>query len=115
MLGNPACETTADDPVYLAQLAGLLSRPGWTAGLPFVLVRVAPPMMLLTALAATSRLSTGSKGLYGWCRFSDQATSPPCVGVMGSRPCRPVFASVYCGLLPLVIRANTHRIWLVSF
>src|SRR6266446_10364660 len=34
---------------------------------------------------------------------------------MGSSPCLPVFASVNCGLLPLVINANTHRIWLVFF
>ena len=64
-LGKPACETTADEPVYLAQLAGLLSSPGWTVGLPLVPVSVAPPMMLLMALAATCRLSTGSIGLYG--------------------------------------------------
>src|SRR5712691_12957664 len=34
---------------------------------------------------------------------------------MGSSPCLPVFASVNCGLSPLVISANTHRIWLVVF
>src|ERR1700736_3190144 len=47
--------------------------------------------------------------------FSDHATSPPWVGVIGSSPFRPVFASVNCGLSALVIRANTHRIWLVVF
>src|SRR6266853_302029 len=34
---------------------------------------------------------------------------------MGSSPCLPVLASVNCGLSPLVISANTHRIWLVAF
>src|SRR5260370_8303358 len=34
---------------------------------------------------------------------------------MGSSPCLPVLASVNCGLSPLVISANTHRIWLVVF
>ena len=53
----------ADDPVYLAQFSGLLSRPGWTAGWPSVPVSVAPPMMLLMARAATSRLSAGLSGL----------------------------------------------------
>src|SRR6516225_697568 len=47
--------------------------------------------------------------------FSDQATWPPWVGVIGSRPCRPVLASLYWGLLPLVISAKTHRICFVSF
>src|ERR1017187_6848372 len=65
MFGKPAREMTADDPVYLAQFAGLLSSPGCTAGLPFASVSVAPPMMLLIARAATSRLSIGSYGLYG--------------------------------------------------
>ena len=62
-LGNPARETMAGDPVYLAQFSGLLSSPGWTAGLPLAPVSVAPPMMLLMARAATSRLSTGLDGL----------------------------------------------------
>src|SRR4029077_18537442 len=57
---------------------------------------------------------TGFIGSYGWCRLSDQATSPPWVGVIGSRPLPPLFASLYCGLLPLVISAKTQRIWLVS-
>ena len=52
-LGNPACVITADDPVYLAQFAGLLSSPDWTAGSPSAPVSVAPPMMLLMARAAT--------------------------------------------------------------
>jgi len=43
----------------LAQFAGSLSNPGWTAGWPLALVKVAPPMMLLMARAATARLSTG--------------------------------------------------------
>src|SRR5215831_17356106 len=47
--------------------------------------------------------------------FSDQATCPPWVGVIGSRPCLPVLGSLYWGLLPLVISAKTHRICLVSF
>ena len=42
-LGNPAREMTAGDPVYLAQFSGLLSRPGWTVGLPLAPVSVAPP------------------------------------------------------------------------
>src|SRR3984893_426379 len=71
-------------------------------------------MMLLTARAATCRLTIGSIGLYGRCRFSDQATWPPWAGVIGSRPCRPVFGSLNWLLLPLVMRAKTHRIWLVS-
>ena len=33
---------------------------------------------------------------------------------MGSSPCLPVLASANCGLSPLVINANTHRIWLVA-
>src|SRR5579875_504341 len=59
-LGYPARDTIAADPVYRAQLAGLLPSPGWTAGLPLALVSVAPPMMLLMARAATARLSIGS-------------------------------------------------------
>src|SRR5215470_509039 len=47
--------------------------------------------------------------------FSDQATCPPWVGVIGSRPCRPVLGSLYWGLFPLVISAKTHRICFVSF
>ena len=61
-LGNPAREMMAGDLVYLAQFSGLLSRPGWTAGLPLAPVSVAPPMMLLMARAATARLSTGPNG-----------------------------------------------------
>src|SRR5579862_824899 len=66
-------------------------------------------MMLLIARAATWRLSTGLKGLYGWCRFSDHETWPPCLGVIGSRPSRPVLVSLKYGLPPLVTRAKTHR------
>src|SRR5262249_41837555 len=77
-------------PVYRAQFAGTLSSPGCTTGLPLAAVSVAPPMMLLIARAATWRLSIGLAGLYGWCRFSDQATWPPWDGRIGSRPCRPV-------------------------
>ena len=36
MSGKPARAMTADDPVYLAQFVGLLSRPGWTMGLPLL-------------------------------------------------------------------------------
>src|SRR4029077_12750723 len=92
-LGNPARERTAGAPVSLAQFSGLLSRPGWTAGLPWAPVSVAPPMMLLMARAATSRLSTGLDGLEGWCSFSDHAIWPPWAAVMGSRPLLPVVAS----------------------
>src|SRR5215475_7619897 len=46
--------------------------------------------------------------------LSDHATWPPWAGVIGSRPCLPVFASLNLALLPLVISENTHRIWLVS-
>jgi hypothetical protein len=53
----------AGDPVYRAQFSGLLSRPGWTVGLPLAPVSVAPPMMLLMARAATARLSAGLSGL----------------------------------------------------
>ena len=67
-------------------------------------------MMLLMARAATSRLSIGSTGLYGWCRFSDQATSAPWAGAIGSSPTRPVLLSVNCGLPELASSANTHRI-----
>ncbi len=56
---------TAAEPVYLAQLAGSLSSPDCTVGWPLLPVRLAPPMMLLMARAATSRLSTGLSGLYG--------------------------------------------------
>src|ERR1700722_9067328 len=115
MSGYPARATTAADPVYLAQLAGLPPSPGCPVGLPLLLVRLAPPMMLLIARAATCRLSIGLSGLYGWCRFSDHATSPPCVAEIGSSPWRPVLASLKFGLSPLVISENTHRIWLVSF
>ena len=65
MSGYPARVITAAEPVYFRQLVGLLSRPGCTAGLPSLPVRLAPPMMLLMALAATSRLSTGLVALYG--------------------------------------------------
>ena len=61
-LGNPACVITADDPVYLAQFAGLLSNPGWTAGLPLAPVSVAPPMMLLMARPPPARLSIALNG-----------------------------------------------------
>src|SRR5262249_1222038 len=112
--GNPARDTMAGDPVYRAQFSGLPSRPGWTAGLPLAPVRVAPPMMLLMARAATARLSTGVGGLWGWCRFSDPAIWPPWAGVIGSSPFLPVLASAYPGSLLLVSSANTQRIWLVS-
>src|SRR5215472_14238736 len=46
--------------------------------------------------------------------FSDQATCPPWIGVIGSRPCLPVLGSLYWGLSPLVISAKTHRICRVS-
>src|SRR5580693_6403227 len=65
MSGYPARVTTAADPVYRAQLAGLLSSPGCTVGLPLLPTRLAPPMMLLIARAATSRLSIALNGLYG--------------------------------------------------
>src|SRR6516225_7485805 len=71
---------------------------------------VAPPIMLLIARAATCRLSIGLAGLYGCCRFSDHATCPPTDGLIGSRPCRPVLIDAKSGLLPLVIRENTHKI-----
>src|SRR5690348_1045782 len=61
--GNPCREVTAPEPVYLAQFAATLSRPDCTTGLPFAAVRVAPPMMLLMARAATARLSMGFAGL----------------------------------------------------
>src|SRR6516225_11395878 len=108
--GKPSRDVTAPDPVYRAQFAGTLSRPGCTIGLPLAAVRVAPPMMLLIARAATWRLSIGFAGLYGWCRFSDHATWPPWAGLIGSRPCRPVLIDAKLGLLPLVISENTHRI-----
>src|SRR5271156_1915475 len=63
--GYPARVTTAADPVYRAQLAGLLSRPGCTVGFPLLPVRLAPPMMLLMARAATCRLSSALNALYG--------------------------------------------------
>ena len=56
-------------------------------------VRVAPPTMSLMARAATAMLSMGLAGSYGWCRFSDAATAPPWLGVMGSSPWRPVLVS----------------------
>src|ERR1700754_3826688 len=105
---------SADEPVYFAQFAGLLSSPCWTTGAPFVPVTVAPPMMLLMARAATCRLSTGLAGLYGWCRLSDQATAPPCAGEIGSRAWRPLLASLKFALFPLAISENTHRTWLVD-
>src|SRR5690242_21501846 len=71
-------------------------------------------MMLLIARAATWMLSIGLTGLYGWWRFSDQATMLPCVGVIGSRPRWPVLASAKAGLFPLVSRANTQRICRVA-
>src|SRR5215471_8536868 len=115
MAGKPCLVTTADEPVYRAQFAGLLSSPGWTTGAPFPLVSVAPPMMLLIARAATSRLSIGDAGSYGWCRLRDQATSPPWVGVIGSRPFLPLDLSRKSGLSWLVSSENTHRICLVVF
>src|SRR6516164_2846301 len=90
--GKPRRLVTAAEPVYRTQLAGVLSSPGCTTGLPSAPVTVAPPMMLLMARAATWRLSIGLAGSYGWWRFSDQATSPPWVGAIGSRPRRPVLA-----------------------
>src|ERR1700722_20174019 len=51
--GKPDRVITAADPVYFRQLAGLLSNPGCTVGLPLLPVRLAPPMMLLMARAAT--------------------------------------------------------------
>src|SRR5260370_32685664 len=71
-------------------------------------------MMLLIARAATARLSIGLVGLYGWCRFRDQATSPPCVGVIGSSPIRPVLASAKFGSSPLIISAKTQSICRVA-
>src|SRR5947208_13377066 len=92
--GMPWRLVTSGEPVYRRQFEALLSSPGWTTGLPLELVSVAPPMMLLIARAATWRLSTGLNGLYGWCRLSDQETWPPCRGVIGSRPSRPVPVSL---------------------
>src|SRR6185437_4397960 len=82
--------------------------------LPVADVRVAPLMMLLMARAATVRLSTGLAGLYGWCRLSDQAISPPWDGWIGSRPLRPVDWSTNPGLLPLVSSAKTQSTCCVS-
>src|SRR5579863_7350499 len=115
MSGKPARAMTAADPVYLAQFVGLLNKPGWTTGFPLLEVRLAPPTMLLIARAATSMLSIELNGSYGWCRSSDQATSPPSAPVMGSRPFRPDFGSAKLGLFPLVISANTQSTCDVPF
>src|ERR1700722_15761010 len=78
-------------------------------GAPSAPMAEAPPMMLSMARAATCRLSIGFSGLYGWCRFSDHATSAPWVGVIGSSPCRPVVVSLNCELFSLESREKTHR------
>ena len=44
----------------------------------------------------------------------DQATAPPWAGAIGSRPCRPLLASLKLALFPLVISEKIHRIWLVE-
>src|ERR1700760_4411086 len=66
--------------------------------------------MLLMARAATWRLSIGFIGSYGWCRLSDQATSAPWVGEIGSRPSRPGVPSWKMGLFWLESREKTQRI-----
>ncbi len=53
-------------------------------------------------------------GLYGWCRLSDQAMSPPCDGWIGSRPLRPVDWSTKPGLSPLVSSEKTQSTCWVS-
>src|SRR5712691_11407856 len=113
--GNPCRDRSALDPVYRRQLLALLSSPGWTTCPPFWLIAVAPAMMLLIARAATARLSIGLAELYGWCRLSEKATAPPWLGVIGSRPLRPVAASVKAGSSPLVSSAKTHKTLRVSW
>ena len=92
---------------------GVLSSPGSTTGCRCLPVSLAPPMMLLIARAATSRLSIGLGGVVRVMQVKDQATSPPGGGI-GSRPSRPLRVAKF-GLSPPVISANTQRIWRVAF